>query len=58
MSTIRQIFALLVLAGPAVSQTPADPFLEPIAGRGEIRVNFTEFATIPEIGGSPDDSVR
>ena len=52
MCTIRQTFALLLLAFPAVSQTPGDPFLEPIAGRGEILVNFTEFATIPEIDGS------
>ena len=50
----RKIFALLVvLASPVSSQTPADPFPQPIAeNSGGIVVNFTEFATIPDIDGS------
>ena len=53
MST-RTLVTVLALA-PAVAhaQTPTDPFPDPIpAEEGVIRVNFEEFATIPDFNGA------
>jgi hypothetical protein len=48
----RILAAALFLAGPALAQTPADPFPTPIAAtEGVIRVNFAEFASIPDLDG-------
>ena len=42
----------LLLAVPALAQTPTDPFPNPIpATEGVIRVGFVEFASIPDVGG-------
>jgi hypothetical protein len=51
--TRSQIFVAMLLAGAAVSaQTPTDPFPAPInATDGVIKVNFVEFATLPDLGG-------
>jgi hypothetical protein len=51
--TRRQIYVAMLLAGAAVSaQTPTDPFPAPInATDGVIKVNFVEFATLPDLGG-------
>jgi hypothetical protein len=51
----RTLLAVLVLAAPAAAQapTPQDPFPEPIpAEEGVIRVNYVEFATIPDFNGA------
>lgn len=54
MSTIRLALATLLLASPAFAQTTDDPFPRPIeAEAGVVRVNFTEFATIPDFDGEP-----
>ena len=52
MSPIR-IFAVAALAGASVlAQAPNDPFPAPInATEGVIKVNFVEFATLPDLGG-------
>ena len=53
MSLTRTITAAMLIASPAVAQTPNDPFPAPIAQvEGVIRVNYTEFASIPDVGGS------
>ena len=42
----------LLLALPALAQTPTDPFPTPIAAtEGVIRVRFVEFASIPDVDG-------
>ena len=52
MTSIRT-FAAVLLAGACVfAQTPTDPFPAPInATDGVIKVNFIEFATLPDLGG-------
>lgn len=50
----RLLAGVGVLLAPvvAVGQTPQDPFPTPLpVSEGVIRVGFTEFATIPDIGG-------
>ena len=48
----RVVAVLLLLAVPALAQTPTDPFPTPIAAtEGIIRVSFVEFASIPDVGG-------
>lgn len=50
----RVAAAFALLATPVFCQSTNDPFSEPIeAAAGVIRVNFTEFASIPEIDGIP-----
>jgi hypothetical protein len=45
--------ASLVLGDVALAQTPTDPFPAPIAATdGVIQVRFTEFASIPDMGGA------
>ena len=42
----------LLLAVPALAQTPTDPFPTPIpTTEGVIQVSFVEFASIPDVGG-------
>ena len=48
----RLASAVFVLTLPALAQAPDDPFPKPIAATdGVIRVNFVEFATLPDLGG-------
>jgi hypothetical protein len=52
MLFIRISVALLLVATPALAQTTTDPFPNPIpATEGAVRVNFREFAALPDIGG-------
>ena len=52
MYLIRVALALLVTTSCAYPQTSADPYTAPIAAtEGVVRVRFTEFATLPDIGG-------
>jgi glucose/sorbosone dehydrogenase len=53
MHTTRAIVAaLLLMASPALAQTTADPFPTPIpAVDGVIKVDFVEFASVPDING-------
>ena len=51
--------AALVTALPLSAQTPTDPFPTPIpATEGVIRVDYVEFATLPDIDGSPARMMR
>jgi hypothetical protein len=48
------VTAALVTATPLLAQTSNDPFPSPIsATEGVIRVDFVEFASIPDIDGEP-----
>ena len=48
----RVLVLALLLAVPALAQTPTDPFPNPIpATEGVIRVGFVEFVSIPDVGG-------
>jgi hypothetical protein len=52
MRMTRLMAATLLIASPALAQAPTDPFPTPIAAtEGVIRVNYVEFATIPDIDG-------
>jgi len=51
MNPIRVLAAFLAVA-PLLAQAPNDPFPTPInATDGIVNVNFTEFATLPDLGG-------
>jgi len=48
------VVAALLVARPALAQTGADPFPQPIRpADGAITVNAVEFASIPDVGGDP-----
>jgi hypothetical protein len=50
----RAAAAALLMASPALAQTTNDPFPEPIAaGSTPLRINFVEFAAIPDVAGEP-----
>jgi hypothetical protein len=52
MVMTRVIVAALLMASPALAQTTDDPFPTPIpAVDGVIKVNFVEFASLPDIEG-------
>ena len=52
MHMTRALVAALLMAAPAVAQTPTDPFPAPIPPvDGVIKVRFVEFAQIPDING-------
>jgi hypothetical protein len=52
MFMIRVIVVVVLMAACSFAQTPADPFQKPIpATDGVIRVNFVEFASLPDIEG-------
>jgi glucose/sorbosone dehydrogenase len=52
MRMIRMMIAVLLMAFPALAQNTTDPFPEPIAAvDGVIKVNFVEFASLPDITG-------
>ena len=51
--------AVLVTASSLLAQTSNDPFPSPIAStNGVIRVDFVEFASIPDIDGDPARMMR
>lgn len=51
MHISRSVAALLLAASPALAQ-PIDPFPAPIPTTdGAVRVAFTEFASVPDVGG-------
>jgi hypothetical protein len=52
MTLIRSSAAALLMGACVLAQTPTDPFPTPInATDGVIKVNFVEFATLPDLGG-------
>jgi hypothetical protein len=52
MTFVRLSAAALVMGVSVYAQTPTDPFPAPInATDGVIKVNFVEFATLPDLGG-------
>ena len=54
MYMTRLMLAALLMASPVIAQTPTDPFPTPIpAADGVIKVNFVEFASIPDVEGQP-----
>ena len=59
MSLTLMTTALLATASPLCAQTTNDPFPSPIPStEGVIRVDFVEFASIPDIDGSPARMMR
>ena len=59
MPTTRLALAALLIATPALSQAPNDPFPDPIeASEGVIVVGYTEFATLPDVDGEPARPMR
>ena len=52
MRTSRTLLIALLLVAVVAAQTPTDPFPAPIpTSEGVIRVRFSEFASIPDVGG-------
>ena len=52
MSFLRVAIAVVFVGAYANAQSPTDPFPTPInATDGVIKVNFVEFATLPDLGG-------
>ncbi len=52
MQCARFVAAVVLTASPLFAQVPNDPFPTPIAAtEGVIKVNFVEFATLPDLGG-------
>jgi hypothetical protein len=59
MPITRGVLAAFLLACPALAQTPTDPFPTPIAAtEGVIRVQFEEFASIPDVDGEAARMMR
>ncbi|HUE96667.1 MAG TPA: PQQ-dependent sugar dehydrogenase [Longimicrobiaceae bacterium] len=53
-SLMRFAAAVLLFASPGLAQAPDDPFPDRIPADVEVvRVNFVEFASLPDIGGGP-----
>jgi hypothetical protein len=51
MTCIRVLAAMLVAGASVFAQIPTDPFPAPINATDVIKVNFIEFATLPDLGG-------
>ena len=52
LPALRHTFVLLSMAAPVSAQAPAEPFPTPLAAaEGVIRVNYREFAVIPDVNG-------
>ena len=50
----RMMVGALLVTSPVLAQTSADPFAAPIAAQdGVIKVNITEFASLPDVDGQP-----
>ena len=59
MPITRLALVALLVAAPAFSQAPNDPFPDPIeATEGVIVVGYTEFATLPDVDGEPARPMR
>ncbi len=59
MRVTLTMIAALVTVSPLCAQSSSDPFPSPIpATEGMIRVDFVEFASIPDIDGSPARMMR
>jgi hypothetical protein len=59
MHVMLTMAVALVTATPLFAQTSADPFPSPIpATDGVVRVDFVEFASIPDIDGAPPRMMR
>jgi hypothetical protein len=59
MRMILAMTAALVTVSPLSGQSSSDPFPSPIAAtEGVIRVDFVEFASIPDVDGSPARMMR
>jgi hypothetical protein len=54
MTTLRLLFAALLVASPGLAQTTDSPFPTPISATdGVIVVDVVEFASIPDVDGQP-----
>jgi hypothetical protein len=52
MTLARPLALIVLLVLPVMAQAPNDPFPAPIAAtEGVIKVNFVEFASLPDLGG-------
>ncbi len=52
MTLARPLALIVLLVFPVMAQAPNDPFPAPIAAtEGVIKVNFVEFASLPDLGG-------
>jgi hypothetical protein len=52
MSVFRTLTMVVVAGACALAQTPTDPFPKPINATDDVvKVNFVEFATLPDLGG-------
>ena len=52
MTFARLVVVVILAALPVFAQAPNDPFPAPIvATEGVIKVNFVEFASLPDLGG-------
>ena len=50
----RPLLTALLVATPAAAQTTTDPFPTPVGATTEmIRVDYREFARVPDVGGAP-----
>ena len=59
MAVIRFAVVVLLIATPALSQVPNDPFPDPIeATEGVIVVGYSEFAVLPDVGGETARPMR
>ena len=59
MAVIRLAVAVVLIATPALSQVPNDPFPDPIeATEGVIVVGYSEFAVLPDVGASTARPMR
>jgi len=51
MSFLRVLIAVVFVGAYANAQIPTDPFPTPINSTDVIKVNYVEFATLPDLGG-------
>src|SRR5882724_11960687 len=52
--SLTMVTAAFLVASPGLAQTSTQPFPTPIAATDRaVRVNFVEFASLPDIGGQP-----
>ena len=51
MSFLRVAIAVVLVGACAYAQMPTDPFPTPINSTDVIKVNYVEFATLPDLGG-------
>src|SRR2546426_5194568 len=52
--SLTMVTAVFLVASPGLAQTSTQPFPTPIPATDRVvRVNFVEFASLPDIGGQP-----